>query len=319
MKTALIRIALGLGLLLAATVSAAAAAAAAACEGVWRDSPRGRDVPLRIDLPRGTGKVPAVIWSPGLGGTRANAARWVAAWTGAGIAVIRMEHPGSDAAVYRAGMPAEREARVRAGIAPEQLIARVGDVGFVADELGRRTREGACDLTRIDTDRLALAGHSMGAWVVQAMAGQRPDGEHAVLIDRRFRAFVAMSTTGPPDPAAARVQFGGIGRPLLIITGSLDGMSANATPEFAAAQRAKRISLFVGAPADGRKAFANFGGGNHLLFAGDTRKTPAETRIQARVAALTSLWWRQWLFGDAKAQKALVQPALGKADVWVRK
>jgi pimeloyl-ACP methyl ester carboxylesterase len=251
---------------------------------------------------------------------RSNAARWVAAWTAAGIAVIRLEHPGSDAAVYRgAGTPAEREARVRAGIAPGQLLARIADVGFVADELARRPREGACDLTRIDDDRLALAGHSMGAWVVQAMAGQYPDGEHPLLIDRRFRAFIAMSSTGPPDPAAARVQFGGIGRPLLVITGSRDGVPASAAPELIAESRARRLSLFVGAPADGRKALADFAGADHLLFAGDMRKLPADSQIQNRVAAITTLWWRRWLLADARAEKALARPPLAKADQWVRK
>ena len=295
-------------------------AAAAPCDAVWRDGPRGRDVPVRINLPDGKQKVPAVIWSPGLGGTRGNAARWVAAWTAAGIAVIRLEHPGSDAAVYRGpATPQERDARVRAGIAPEQLRARIADVRFVADELARRSSEGGCDLTRIDTDHLALAGHSMGAWVVQAMAGQRPDGEQAPLIDRRFRAFIAMSTTGPADPAAAKAQFGGIGRPLLVVTGSMDGVPAKAAPDVAASERAKRASLFTGAPADGRKALAIIDGAGHMLFAGDTIKTPAPAEMQDRVARLTTLWWRHWLRGDAKAEKALANPPLGKADQWQRK
>jgi dienelactone hydrolase len=294
--------------------------AAVQCDAVWRDGPRGRDVPVRITLPDGKGKAPAVIWSPGLGGTRSNASRWVAAWTAAGIAVIRLEHAGSDAAVYRgAATPQERDAKVRAGIAPEQLLARIADVGFVADELARRPREGACDLTRIDGDHLALAGHSMGAWVVQAMAGQRPDGENAPLIDRRFRAFVAMSSTGPADAAVARAQFGGIGRPLLVITSNADGVPANAAADFAADQRARRLSLFTGAPADGRKALLQLDGGDHLLFAGDTSKTPDDTARQDRVARVTSLWWRHWLRGEAKAEKALAKPALGKADQWLRK
>jgi dienelactone hydrolase len=291
---------------------------------VWRDGPRGRDVPVRITLPDGPakmgGKLPAVIWSPGLGGTRGNAARWAAAWAAAGVAVVRLEHPGSDAAVYRgAATSEERAARVRAGIAPEQLLARIADVGFVADELARRDREGACDLARIDTERLGLAGHSMGAWVVQAMAGQRPDGEHAPLIDRRFRAFVAMSSSGPPDTAAARALFGGIGRPLLVITSESDGVPAKAAADYAADQRARRLSLFSGAPADGRKALLVLDAGDHLLFAGDTRKPPADVALQERVAQVTTLWWRQWLLGDAKAEQALAKPALGKGDQWVRK
>lgn len=295
-------------------------AAAAPCDAVWRDGPRGRDVPVRINLPDGKQKAPAVIWSPGLGGTRSNAARWVAAWNAAGIAVLRLEHPGSDAAVYRGpATPQEREAKVRAGIAPEQLLARIGDVGFVADELARRGAEGACDLTRIDGDRLALAGHSMGAWVVQAMAGQRPDGEHAPLIDRRFRAFVAMSSTGPADAAVAKAQFGGIGRPLLVVTSTLDGVPANAAADFAADQRARRLSLFTGAPADGRKALLLLDGGDHLLFAGDTRKSPDDLARQERVARVSTLWWRHWLLGDAKAERALATPPLAKADQWLRK
>jgi dienelactone hydrolase len=305
---------------LALLVAAPALAAPAVCDAVWRDGPRGRDVPVRINLPDGKGKGPAVIWSPGLGGTRGNASRWVAAWTAAGIAVIRLEHPGSDAAVYRGpATPQEREAKVRAGIAPEQLIARIGDVGFVADELARRPHEGACDLSRIDSDHLALGGFSMGAWVVQAMAGQRPDGEQAPLIDRRFRAFVAMSSSGPADAAMAKTQFGGIGRPLLVITSTADGVPANASADFAADQRARRLSLFIGAPADSRKALLQLDGGDHLLFAGDTRKAPDDLARQDRVARVTTLWWRQWLLGDAKAEKALARPALGKADQWVRK
>jgi pimeloyl-ACP methyl ester carboxylesterase len=298
----------------------AAPSAASVCDAVWRDGPRGRDVPVRINLPDGNNRLPAVFWSPGLGGTRGNASRWVAAWEAAGIAVIRLEHPGSDAAVYRGtATPEERQAKVRAGISPEQLVARIADVGFVADELVRRGNEGGCDLTRIDSDRLALAGHSMGAWVVQAMAGQRPDGEHAPLIDRRFRAFIAMSSSGPADVATAKAQFGGIGRPLLVITSNVDGVPAKASPELAADQRAKRLSLFTGAPADGRKALLRLDGGDHLLFAGDTRKTPADLARQEQVTRISTLWWRHWLLGDARAEKALARPPLAKTDQWVRK
>lgn len=313
MKTALTCPALGLALLIAGP-------AAAGCDAVWRDGPRGRDVPVRIDLPDGRNKVPAVLWSPGLGGTRSNGSRWVAAWNAAGVATIRLEHPGSDAAVYRGPATSqEREAKVRAGIAPEQLLARIADVGFVADELARRPREGACDLARIDTDHLALAGHSMGAWVVQAMAGQHPDGTNAPLIDRRFRAFIAMSSSGPPDPAAAVAQFGGIGRPLLVITSNADGVPANAAPDLAAEQRARRLSLFTGAPADGRKALLLLANGDHLLFAGDSRTSSADRAQQARIARVTGLWWRHWLLGDARAEKALARPALAKGDRWERK
>lgn len=310
--------------LLLLALIAAAPARAISCDGLWRDAARGRDVPVRITMPDtlpGRGRpVPAVLWSPGLGGGIGNAGHWAQAWANAGIAVLRVQHPGSDAAVYApADTPAERNARIRAGTAPGQLLARIADIGFVADELARRPRQGSCNLRRIDTERLGLAGHSMGGWVVQAMAGQRDGTDAAPAIDRRFRAFIAMSTTGSADPATAARQFGAIGRPLLVITGSRDGVPAKAPPEQAEQEMAKRSAPFVGAPADGRKALLVVAGAAHMVFAGDTRRGVAERAMQDRVAAITTRWWRRWLLGDAAHDAGLSRPTLADGDVWERK
>jgi pimeloyl-ACP methyl ester carboxylesterase len=303
---------------------AAAPAQAISCDGIWRDPARGREVPVRITLPARQdmdGKpVPAVIWSPGLGGGIGNAGRWVQAWQAAGIAVVRVQHPGSDAAVYaKADTPAERNARIRAGTAPGQVLARIADIGFVANELARRPREGACNLRLIDTQRLGLAGHSMGSWVVQAMAGQRDAGDATPAIDRRFRAFIAMSTTGSPDPAAAAHQFGAIGRPLLVITGTRDGIAASAPAEVAQQEMAKRSAPFVGAPADGRKALLVVAGAAHMVFAGDIRRNPLDVARQDRVAAITTLWWQRWLRAEEALDAELTRPTLAEGDVWERK
>lgn len=308
-------------ILLLALISARPAQAIS-CDGLWRDSARGRDVPVRITLPENRAKsLPAVIWTPGLGGGIANAGRWVQAWTKAGIAVVRVQHPGSDGAVYVKGdSPAERNARIRTATAPSEVLARITDIGFVADELARRQRDGACDLRRIDTQRLGLAGHSMGGWVVQAMAGQRDAaGETTPAIDRRFRAFIAMSTSGSADPATATRQFGAIGRPLLVITGSRDGVPANAPPELVQQEMAKRSAPFRGAPADGRKALLVVTGAAHMVFAGDTRRKAPETAMQDRVAAISALWWRRWLLGNEALDAELAKPALPDGDVWERK
>lgn len=308
----------GVRLLLAlALATAAPATGAQRCDAVWRDGPRGRDVPLRIDMPGGRGRVPAVIWSPGLGGSLANGEYWARAWAQAGIAVVRLSHPGSDGAVYAAGgTPQERAAQVRAALGPEQQVARVADVGFVADTLAEGRREGACDLSRIDGGRLGLAGHSMGGWVVQLMAGQRPEGGVALLTDRRFRAFIVMSGTGPADPAAAGRGFAAVDRPLLVVTGTRDGVAGNATPEQAAAALAARTGPYTGAPADGKKALLVIDGAVHGFFAGSGR-SPVTAAAQDRVADITSRWWRVWL--DGAADSALAAPAIGPADRWARK
>ena len=306
---------------LALALLTASPALAVRCDAVWRDGPRGRDIAVRIDMPAGAAPVPAVIWSPGLGGGTGNAERWVAAWTAAGIAVLRLSHPGSDAAVYAGNPPPEeRNRRVRAGASALQIQARIADVGFVADELARRRSEGACNLARIDLDRLGLAGHSMGAWVTQWMAGQR-DGPYGPtrMIDRRFRAFVVMSGTGPPEPDRAVSLFGSIARPLLVVSGTLDGTSATAPADRRARALAQRASAFEGAPADGRKALLMLNGAGHMLFAGDRGTTGDGPAMQERVAAITTLWWRRWLRGDAAAEAALAAPALGPQDRWQQK
>lgn len=307
--------------LLALLVSAPPAAAATICEAVWRDAARGRDLPVKIRLPDGRARVPAVMYSPGLGGNRNGGEVWATGWAKLGLAVIQLEHPGSDAAVYAGVASAEdRRARVRAAASSAQLIARTGDVGFVADELSRRKTEGVCDLTRIDTDRLGLAGHSMGAWTVQAIAGQRFGPAGAVLQDRRFRAFVAFSPNARPD-VPPDVAFGSIHRPFLAITGTRDGVPASGDAKLLASALAQRTGVFTGLPADGRKAQALFDQADHMMFAGNRR---AETdapgrRMQAASLTISSNWWRLWLLGDAAADKALDKPGLTPADRWQRK
>ena len=297
------------------------AAATTVCEAVWRDMARGRDLPVRIRLPDGRARVPAVIFSPGLGGNRNGAEIWATGWAAQGLAVIQMEHPGSDAAVYAgAASPEDRRARVRAAASSAQLIARTGDVGFIADELARRRSEGTCDLTRIDTDRLGLAGHSMGAWTVQAIAGQRFGPLGAALQDRRFRAFVAFSPNARPD-VAPEAAFGSIHRPFLAITGTRDGVPISGDVRLRESALEQRTGVFAGLPADGRKAQAVFDQADHMMFAGNRR---AETdalgrRVQAASLAISRNWWQLWLLGDASADKTLNKPELTQRDIWQRK
>jgi hypothetical protein len=128
-----------------------------------------------------------------------------------------------------------------------------------------------------------------------------------------------MSSSGPADPAEAARLFDGIGRPLLVITGSRDGVPANATPEVAAREVARRSAPYVGAPADGRKALLVLANAEHMVFAGDTRRDAVEAAMQDRVAMLATLWWRRWLLGDEAVEAALAKPALPAGDVCERK
>src|SRR5690349_9228918 len=176
---------LGAAILLLAP--APSAAAATICEARWHDAARDREVPVRIRMPAGTGKVPLILFSHGLGGSLDAGTLWAEGWVADGNAVIHLQHPGSDAAAIGRGL--------RQAMTPEQLRSRAGDVHFVLDEVARRRREGGCDLTRLDLRRVGMSGHSFGAQTTLAIAGTTyPFGS---LADPRVRAAIAFS----PQPA----------------------------------------------------------------------------------------------------------------------
>lgn len=298
-------------LCLLACLAAPAARAATICDAVWRDGPRARAIPLRIRLPAtGTG-LAAIIWSPGMGATRTAGAVWAQAWLDAGFAVITVQHPGSDDVAYAAQPAATRADRLAYATSGLHMVERAGDIGFVLDELARRPREGACDLSRIDQDRIGLAGHSLGAWVVQAMAGQRFGGRRA-QIDRRLRAFAGFSGSQlePGDPAAL---FAGIGRPYLVISGTLDGGPNEDII-------ARRTAIWQGMPADGRKYLALFADATHMMFAGNRPAgTALARRVEADVIRISTAFWRRWLRDETAADATLARPRLRPADRWEQK
>jgi predicted dienelactone hydrolase len=284
----------------------AAGTAATICDTAWRDPVRGRLLPVRIWLPDGTGRLPAVIWSPGLGADIGAGGQWARAWSAAGLAVIVVQHPGGDRIAYPpGGTPAERKARVLAAASPAQQMARAGDIGTALDALARR--DGSCDLARIDTDRIGVAGHSIGAWTVQSLAGQMVAGERPFL-DRRPRAFLVFSGT-----LADQASMEGIGRPFMVISGTRDGNPGDDIV-------AKRSAPWRSLPADGRKYLAMFGDATHMMFAGNRAATTALGRhVETGVIRLTTAFWRRWLLDDDAADAVLASPGLAAADQWARK
>nr|WP_310523504.1 alpha/beta hydrolase-fold protein [Polymorphobacter sp.] len=288
------------------------------CDAIWHDPARNRDIPVRIRLPEGTAKVPVILFSHGLGGDTAGGTLWGQAWAAHGFAVIHIQHAGSDTAVYRdAKGPEDTKARVRAAATGAQLQARVADVSFVLDELATRKTEGKCNLTRLDTSRVGIAGHSMGAWTAQAIAGQNFFGAPR-LVDRRFTAALAFSPSAPNNGTAAEA-FAAITIPFMSVTGSLDGNPLAAKAEIRAAAEAQRTGPYTAMP-PGQKYLLVFEGGDHMVFSGNSRRTPTSTDLHiqtATKAATTAFWGATLLNGKADASflksgsglKAMLSPA----------
>jgi dienelactone hydrolase len=297
----------------------------------WKDAARERVLPLKLRAPEGAEKVPLVIFSHGLGGSRDGGKAWGEHWSQNGYFVIHVQHPGSDKSLVKnSGDVIEQ---LKRGATADQLLGRVDDVRFVIDEIARRQSGGDAMLARIDLNRIAMTGHSFGAVTTMALADTQHPGPIKSLADDRFKAFIALS---PQVQGPARTwpdRYGKMNKPFLSITGTIDGdmIGNGANPK-------KRAALFDAQPA-GDKYRAVFENGDHSIFSGSTiresetfsqliddrkKRTDPETakRIQEKTKTLTLKYLDAYLKNDASAKQWLVNEAakvLGDAGVWAVK
>lgn len=308
----------------------------------WTDASRNRALPLRLRLPQGASAAhaatarPLILFSHGLGGSVDAGTAWATHWASHGFAVLHLQHPGSDAAVWQdplrdgAGLldraRAARELRAAANV--EQFEARVHDVKFVLDELARRQRAGDATARQLDLARIGMSGHSYGAVTTQALAGQRYSARGTLqaradaLAEPRIAAFIAFSPSARGDDPAQ--QFAAITRPFFSVTGTEDGevgMGLGVKP-------AQRLLPFALMPAPD-KYLLNLDGADHAIFSGQPRWRDAERADADRdalhrrlVQATTLAFWQATLRADAAARQWLRRDAaalIGTAGSWQAK
>ena len=316
---------------------------------VWLDPERQRQIPVRVRWPDGAahpGARPVLLFSHGLGGSVDGGTVWGEAWAAAGFVVLHLQHPGSDLAALRTVASSFRDQRaLRAAASPAQLLARLRDVGFVLDEIGRRHAaahwstfvQAGCGASLLGTARrcadgrwatvrptqVGLSGHSFGAHTTLGMAGQRYPGFEGIT-EPRLASFIAFSPTAPMLGDAS-LAFERITRPLLCITGTRDADVAGvgASPQ-------RRMAVFGFLPS-GSKAQLVLQNADHMTFGGQggraveiidrvqvTRELQA--RHHALVAAISTDWWRATLQDDAAARDRLAAPpGLAEGDRWEQK
>lgn len=291
---------LAAALLVPSAAPAAPADTITTCDAQWHDAARDRDVPVRIRMPAGPARAPVILFSHGLGGSLDGGTNWAVAWAKAGFIVVNLQHPGSDRSILRSG-------GIVAAMATAQLVARVDDVHFILDELGRRPPEGACDLRRADLARVGMSGHSFGAHTTQAIAGQRFPVA-GIAADPRVKAAIAFSPS-PPMRGSDDAAFRATDIPFFSITGTKD--AAPITPNIAPKDRERPFRAMP----PGGKYLLVLDGADHMVFnAQDGLRGPASTaspHVRDTVIAATTLFWRTTLLGDATAGAALARFGAG--------
>ncbi len=272
----------------------------------WRDAKRDHNVPVKIYLPSSTDatkKLPVIIFSHGLGGSREGYEFVGEHWAMNGFVSVHIQHIGSDNSVWKDVPKAQIMSAMRKAAGYKQFVARPADVSFVLDELERHETLKA----RLDFDRIGMAGHSFGGHTTLAVSGQvfpTPFGKERSFGDDRIKAAIAMSPQAPKKKSIHDVAFSRIKIPVMHLTGTLDRSPLD--PDFAPADRQIPFQKIEGAA----QYLIVFENGNHMIFSGRGRGPRDKAAISAKelatfhehIKSATLAFWKAWLNDDEEVR-----------------
>ncbi len=231
----------------------------------WVDPARQRAVPARLHWPAAPGsgqkaRVPLVVFSHGMGGSRRGYSYLARAFAARGVASLHVQHVGSDTSVW-AGNPFALVQRLQTAAQESEALARGVDVRFALDRM--LSHEAGPYGARIDRRRIVVAGHSYGAntALVAVGAGVMRDGKRLEAKDPRFSAAILISS--PPFYGEKQLSsvLDSVTVPTLHVTATDDVIQI---PGYYS-PAADRLAIY-NAIATPRKAIAVFQGGSHSMF-----------------------------------------------------
>jgi predicted dienelactone hydrolase len=281
------------------------------------DAERARELPLRIFLPAATAAAPVVVFSHGLGGTRDTCNYLGRHWAARGYAVVFVQHPGSDDAVWRDARPRDRMAAMQRAASGKNLVLRGEDVRAVLDQLTvwNADQEHPCH-SRLDLEHVGMSGHSFGAATTQSVAGQSMPLLGQKFVDRRIDAALPMSPSSPRVGSVERA-FAEVRIPWLLMTGTED------TSPIGDQDVASRLAVYPALPATIDRYLLVLDGAEHSAFTeralpGDAR--PRNPDHHRAILALSTAFWDAHLRGDRAARAWLhgegARAVLGADDRW---
>lgn len=228
----------------------------------WVDAARGRRVPARLYWPTNvsTHRVPLIVFSHGMGGSRNGYTYLATRWAANGIASLHVQHIGSDSALWR-GNPFELVDRLQAATQDGEAAARVGDLQFALDRILAKGTGPFANL--IDRHRIVAAGHSYGANTTLLAVGAKVirNGRWLEFRDRRYSAAIVISAPRFYGESDLNSVLGKITVPTLHVTATEDVIRI---PGFFSPAN-DRIAIFNAIP-NSRKLLAVFQGGSHSMF-----------------------------------------------------
>ncbi len=290
------------------------------------DERRGeRRVPIKVIYPADGRACPLVIFSHGgMGNWNANIyqAEHLASH---GYVVLCLQHVFSDNVITRKYIRQGRgtlKQRIRKALQrmttdPESVLQRPRDVSF-AINMAREFNEPAGPLAgKIDLSKIAVAGHSFGAYTVLAVCGARPILDYLTplvkpgrglakdLSDPRVRVGIAMSPQGPGTSRFGRDSYRTVQRPLLCFSGDRDAQFGADGSTQSAVKRLEGFRLLP--PRD--KYMLWLANADHMAFSDNPRAwlLPSAARPDAQriTKAMMVVFLDFYLKGDKLAKRFL--------------
>lgn len=249
----------------------------------WVDAQRSRPVPSRLYWPADlspTTRVPLVVFSHGIGGSRQGYSYLGKHWSSRGVASLHVQHVGSDAALWR-GNPFGVVGRLQAAAQESEAMARAADMRFALDRM-LSDETGALGAA-VDPRRLVAAGHSYGANTTLLIAGAQVvrQGRTVDCHDPRFSAAIVISAPPFYGEADLATVLAHVSMPTVHVTATDDVIEI---PGYRSGL-VDRLAVFD-AIADPRKLLAVFQGGSHSVFT--DRSLTGGAALNPKVKAATA-------------------------------
>jgi len=261
------------------------------------DAARNRDIPVRVYLPTNTAPEPVVLFSHGLGGSRAGSVFLGEHWAARGYVAVFLQHPGSDDLVWKDEPRQQRMRAMNQAASLDNFLLRVQDVPAVLNQLEIWNTIKTNRLAgRLDMKKVGMSGHSFGAVTTEAVSGETMPVGDQQFSDPRIRAAIAFSPSSPKTGSAAKA-FGSVKIPWMLMTGTRDVAPIGDTD---VASRLAVYPALHGAP----KYEVVLHNAEHSAFTdrplpGDREpRNPNHHRV---ILALSTAFWDAYLRGDADA------------------
>ena len=262
------------------------------------DATRNRDIPLRLYLPpKKAPPAPVILFSHGLGGSRAASVFLGEHWAARGYVAVFLQHPGSDESVWADQPVLKRMQALEEAASVQNFLLRVQDVPAVLNQLEIWNAEKTNSLAGLlDLKKVGMSGHSFGAVTAQALSGETLPLGGQSFTDPRIKAAVVFSPSAPRAGSAA-TAFGSVRIPWMLMTGTKD------VAPIGNADLKSRLAVYPalrGAP----KYEIVLHNAEHSAFTdralpGDSEpRNPNHHRV---ILALSTAFWDAYLRADAEA------------------